>query len=131
MAARWWSESAKSFRRSSVVAGWVWFTKLRTRLDRFVAVKFLPDDVAGNRQVLERFRREAKAATAIYHRNICVLHDVGEENVPPADAISGVRLLIERQGLAQRDLIPQFGSESAVSMFLEDNGNLRSSRSEN
>ena len=98
-----------------MVAGWVWFTKLRTRLDRFVAVKFLPDDVAGNRQVLERFRREAKAATAIYHRNICVLHDVGEENVPPADAISVVRLLIERQGLAQRDLIPQFGSESAVS----------------
>jgi serine/threonine protein kinase len=93
MAARWWSESAKSFRRSSVVARWVWFTKLRTRLDRFVAVKFLPDDVAGNRQVLERFRREAKAATAIYHRNICVLHDVGEENVPPADAISVVRLL--------------------------------------
>jgi eukaryotic-like serine/threonine-protein kinase len=49
--------------------------------DRFVAVKVLPDDVAGNRQVLERFRREAKAATAIYHQNICVLHDVGEENV--------------------------------------------------
>ena len=71
----------------------MWFTKLRTRLDRFVAVKFLPDDVAGNRQVLGRFRREAEAATAIYHRNICVLHDVGEENVPPADAISVVRLL--------------------------------------
>ena len=101
-----------------MVAGWVRFTKLRTRLDRFVAVKFLPDHVAGNRQVLERFRREAKAATAVYHQNICVLHDVGEENVPPADAISVVRLLIERQGLAQRDLIPQFGSESAVSMFL-------------
>jgi serine/threonine protein kinase len=81
MAAPWWSESAKAFRRSLVVAGWLWFTKLRTRLDRFVAVKVLPDDVAGNRQVLERFRREAKAATAIYHQNICVLHDVGEENV--------------------------------------------------
>jgi serine/threonine protein kinase len=80
------------------VAGWVWFTKLRTRLDRFVAVKFLPDDVAGNRQVLERFRREAKAAPAIDHQNICVLHDVGEENVPPADAISVVRLLIENIG---------------------------------
>src|SRR5271156_346225 len=38
--------------------------------------------------------------------------------VPPADAVSVVRLLIEQQGLAQRDLIPQFGSESAVSMFL-------------
>jgi HTH-type transcriptional regulator/antitoxin HigA len=39
-------------------------------------------------------------------------------HIPAADAVSVVRLLIERQGLAQRDLIPQFGSESAVSMFL-------------
>jgi HTH-type transcriptional regulator / antitoxin HigA len=38
--------------------------------------------------------------------------------IPSADAVSVVRLLIERRGLAQRDLIPQFGSESAVSMFL-------------
>jgi hypothetical protein len=79
MAARWWSELAKSFRRSSVVAGWVWFTKLSTRLDRFGAVKFLPDDIARNRQALERFRRKAKAA--VYYRNVFVFHDVGEENV--------------------------------------------------
>jgi serine/threonine protein kinase len=59
----------------------VWFTELRTRLDRFVAVKFLPDDIARNRQALERFRRKAKAATAVFLQNICVLHDVGEENV--------------------------------------------------
>jgi HTH-type transcriptional regulator/antitoxin HigA len=39
-------------------------------------------------------------------------------SVPAADAVSVVRFLIEQQGLAQRDLIPQFGSESAVSMFL-------------
>ena len=39
-------------------------------------------------------------------------------HIPAADAVSVVQLLIERQGLAQRDLIPQFGSESAVSMFL-------------
>ena len=39
-------------------------------------------------------------------------------SIPSADAVSVVRFLIERQGLAQRDLIPQFGSESAVSMFL-------------
>jgi len=38
--------------------------------------------------------------------------------IPPADPVSVVRLLIEEQGLTQRDLIPQFGSESAVSMFL-------------
>jgi HTH-type transcriptional regulator / antitoxin HigA len=41
-------------------------------------------------------------------------------SVPAADAVSVVRFLIEQQGLAQRDLIPQFGSESAVSMFLAD-----------
>src|SRR4029453_15178109 len=67
-----------------------------TRLDRLVAIKVLPDGISASAQTLERFQREARAASALNHPNICTIYDVGTD--PPFIAME----LLEGETLQQR-----------------------------